>query len=70
VEDNNDQVVLSPKHFHHLVATAFDLGSAKVSAPSLEKRIKDCLDCESSVAKALKSLKAKRPCQLLNGLFK
>jgi hypothetical protein len=36
---------------------------------SLEKCIKDCLDCESSVAKALKSLKAKRPRQLLNSLL-
>jgi hypothetical protein len=60
-EDNNDQVVLSPKHFHHLAATAFNLGSVEVSAPSLEKRIKDCLDRESSVAEALKSLKAKGP---------
>jgi hypothetical protein len=68
-EDNNDQVVLSPKHFHRLAATAFDLGSAKVSAPSLEKRIKDCLDRESSMAEALKSLKAKGPRRLLNGLL-
>jgi hypothetical protein len=61
-EDNNDQVVLSPKHFHQLTAIAFNLGSAKVSALSLEKRIKDYLDCESSIAEALKSLKAKGPC--------
>jgi hypothetical protein len=61
-EDNNNQVVLSLKHFHCLAATAFDLGSARVSAPLLEKRIKDCLDCKSSVAEALKSFKAKRPC--------
>jgi hypothetical protein len=68
-EDNNNQVVLSSKHFHCLAATAFDLGSAKVSAPSLEKRIKDCLNCKSSVAEALKSLKAKGPCRFLNGLL-
>jgi hypothetical protein len=68
-KDNNDQVVLSPKHFHRLAATAFDLGSAKVSAPSLKRRIKDCLDRDSSVAEALKSLKAKGPRQLLNGLL-
>jgi hypothetical protein len=68
-EDNNNQIVLSPKHFHRLAATAFDLGSAEVSAPSLEKHIKDCLDHKSSVAEALKSLKAKGPCQLLNGLL-
>jgi hypothetical protein len=68
-EDNNDQVVLSPKHFHRLAATAFNLGSAEVSAPSLEKRIKDCLDRKSSVAVALKSLKAKGPRRLLNGLL-
>jgi hypothetical protein len=68
-EDNNDQVVLSPKYFHRLAAMAFDLGSAEVSAPLLEKRIKDCLDRESSVAEALKSLKAKGPCRLLNGLL-
>jgi hypothetical protein len=43
-ENNNDQVVLSLKHFHCLAATAFNLGSAKASAPLLEKRIKDCLD--------------------------
>jgi hypothetical protein len=68
-EDNNDQIVLSPKHFHRLAATAFDLGSAEVFAPSLEKHIKNCLDCKSSVAEALSSLKAKGPRQLLNGLF-
>jgi hypothetical protein len=68
-EDNNDQVVLSPKHFHRLAAIAFDLGSAEVSAPSLEKRIKDCLNRESSVAEAFKSLKAKGPRRLLNGLL-
>jgi hypothetical protein len=68
-EDNNDQVVLSPKHFYRLAATAFDLGSAEVSAPSLEKRIKDCLNRESSVAEALKSLKAKGPRRLFNGLL-
>jgi hypothetical protein len=68
-EDNNDQVILSSKHFYHLAATAFDLSSAKVSTPLLEKRIKDCLDYKSSVAEALKSLKAKEPCRLLNGLF-
>jgi hypothetical protein len=69
-EDNNDQVILSSKHFYCLAATAFDLGSAKVSAPSLEKCIKDCLDCEYSVAEALKPLKAKGPRQFLNGHFK
>jgi hypothetical protein len=68
-EDNNDQVVLSSKHFYCLAATAFNLGSAKVSAPSLEKRIKDCLNCKSSVAEGLKSLKAKRVRRLLNGLL-
>jgi hypothetical protein len=69
-KDNNDQVVLSFKHFHCLATTAFDLSSAKVSAPLLEKHIKDCLECKSFVAKVLKSLKAKESCWLLNGLFK
>jgi hypothetical protein len=68
-KDNNDQVVLSLKHSHHLAAIVFDLGSAEASAPSLEKRIKDCLDCKSSMAEALKSLKTKGPCRLLNGLL-
>jgi hypothetical protein len=68
-EDNNDQVVLSPKHFHCLATIAFNPGSAEVSAPSLKKRIKDCPDCESSIAEALKSLKAIGPRRLLNGLL-
>jgi hypothetical protein len=37
--------------------------------PSLEKRIKDCLDHKSSVAEALKSLKAKEPRRLLNNIL-
>jgi hypothetical protein len=61
--------VLSPKHFHCLAAIAFNLGSAEVSIPLLKKRIKDCLDRESSVAEALKSLKAKGPHQLINSLL-
>jgi hypothetical protein len=52
-KNNNVQVVLSPKHFHRLAATAFNLGCAEVSAPLLEKHIKDCLDCKSPVAEAL-----------------
>jgi hypothetical protein len=68
-EDNNNQVILSPKHFHRLAATAFNLSSTEVSAPSLEKRIKDCLDCKSSMAEALKSLKAKGLRRLLNSLL-
>jgi hypothetical protein len=60
---------LSPKHFHYLAATAFDLSSVKASTPLLEKHIKDCLDCESSVAEALKSLKAKGPHRLINSLL-
>jgi hypothetical protein len=58
-EDNNDQVVLSLKHFHCLAITAFNLGTIKVSVPLLKKHIKDCLNCKPSVAKALKSLKVK-----------
>jgi hypothetical protein len=60
-KDNNNQIVLSPKHFHCLAATAFNLGSAEVSMLLIKKNIKDCLDCESFVAEALKSLKAKGP---------
>jgi hypothetical protein len=69
-EDNNNQVVLFPKYFYQLATIAFDLSSIKVSVPLLEKSIKDCLDHESSVAKALKSLKAKGPHWLLNSLLK
>jgi hypothetical protein len=49
---------------------AFNLSLAKVSMLLLKKHIKNCLDCKSSIAEALKSLKAKEPYQLLNSLLK
>jgi hypothetical protein len=42
-EDNRDQLVLNPKHFVTLAATAF------AKPPALEQKIRNCSNCEVEV---------------------
>jgi hypothetical protein len=62
-EDNRNQLVLNPKRFVTLAASAF----AKPLA--LEQKIRDCSNREVKVAQALEVLRKKGPCRLVNNLL-
>jgi hypothetical protein len=62
-EDNRDQLVLNPKQFVMLAATAF------AKPPALQQKIRDCSNCEVEVAQALEVLCKKGPHRLVNNLF-
>jgi hypothetical protein len=62
-KDNWDQLVLNSKRFVTLAATTF------AKPPALEQNIQDCSDCEVEVAQALKVLRKKGPCRLVNNLL-
>jgi hypothetical protein len=62
-EDNQDQLVLNPKRFVTLAATAF------AKPPALEQKIRDCSDRKIKVVQALEILRKKGPRRLVNNLL-
>jgi hypothetical protein len=62
-EDNQDQLVLNPKRFVTLTATAF------AKPPALKQKIRDCSNCEVEVTQALEVLCKKGPRRLVNNLL-
>ena len=62
-DDNKEQIVLKPEHFRTIAATAF------ATINPLEKKIRECLDREEEVAKALLTLKKDGPRKLQNGIL-